>query len=141
MPENKTQKTKASVAAFLDTIEDEAKRRDAKIIDKLMREVTGDKPALWGPSIVGYGAYNYRTSDGREHAWMLTGFSPRKNALTLYIMAGFSQYDALLQKLGKHTTGKSCLYIKKLTDVDRQVLRELVTRSVQHLRNRLPGEC
>lgn len=141
MAEIKTQKTKASVKDFLDSIEDETKRRDAKAVDKLMREVTGEKPQMWGPTIVGYGQYHYVYASGREGDWMQVGFSPRKAALTLYIMPGFERYDGLMQKLGKYTTGKSCLYLKKLADVDMEVLRELVAASVEHMRNKSPHAC
>ncbi len=130
MSNPKTQRTKASVSAFLNAIPDPAKRRDAKAVDKLMREVSGEKPEMWGPSIVGYGSYHYKYASGREGDWMLTGFSPRKQALTLYIMSGLSKSGALLKKLGKHKTGKACLYIKSLEDVDFDVLRKLVEVSV-----------
>ncbi len=136
MTENKTQQTKASVAAFLNAVEHEGRRRDAKIIDKMMREASGEKPVLWGPSIVGYGSQRYRYESGREGDWPLVGFSPRKTALVLYIMPGFARYEALMKSLGKFTTGKSCLYIKKLADVDLEVLRELIAASVQHMRSR-----
>ena len=139
MAENKTQKTKASVAEFLDAIADEQQRKDAKAVDKLMREVTGEKPAMWGPGIVGYGSYHYVYDSGREGDWMRVGFSPRKAALTLYIMPGFARYETLMSKLGKFTTGKSCLYIKKLGDVDQTVLRELIAASVAHMRTTNPA--
>jgi len=131
--ELKTKLTDASVEAFLAKIEDEKKRKDAQAVNALMRKVTGHEPKMWGDSIVGYGSYHYKYASGREGDWMLAGFSPRKQALTLYIMSGFEEYDELLAKLGKHTTGKSCLYIKKLEDVNLDVLRELVERSVAHM--------
>ena len=131
MAELKTQRTKASVSAFLNAIEDPDKRRDAKAVHKLMKEVTGAKPAMWGPSIVGYGTYRFRYESGREGEWMLTGFSPRKQALTLYIMAGFTGSEPLLEKLGKFKTGKACLYVKKLEDIDMKVLERLVRKSVK----------
>jgi hypothetical protein len=106
-----------------------------------MREVTGERPVMWGPSIVGYGQYRYVYESGREGDWMLVGFSPRKTALTLYIMPGFSRYEELMQRLGKHSTGKSCLYLKKLADVDMTVLRELVGASVEHMRRKAPNSC
>jgi hypothetical protein len=134
MAEPKTQKTQASVKAFLDAVPDERRRRDAKAVDALMREVSGEKPALWGPSIVGYGSYTLRYANGSTADWPLIGFSPRKAALVLYIMPGFDGYEALMQRLGKHTTGKSCLYLKSLADVDLAVLRELVAESVAHMR-------
>lgn len=131
--ELKTQKTRASVADFLAAVPDEQRRKDAKALDKMFREITGEKPAMWGPSIVGYGSYAYKYESGREGVWMRTGFGPRKANLVLYIMAGFKEYDALLGKLGKHKTGQSCLYINKLSDVDEKALRELIARSWKHM--------
>ena len=130
MAEPKTSKNKASVAKFLNAIEDPQKRKDAKAVDKLMREVTGEKPAMWGESIVGYGTYRMRYANGKEADWMLTGFSPRKQNLSLYIMSGFKGQSSLLKKIGKHKTGKACLYVNKLEDIDMDVLRELVEASV-----------
>ncbi|MGD2253759.1 MAG: DUF1801 domain-containing protein [Anaerolineales bacterium] len=129
----KTQKTDASVEAFLNQVEDEARRRDCFDILDLMREVTGEEPAMWGPSIVGFGSYRYKYASGHEGEWMLIGFSPRKRDLTLYIMSGFEAYDSLLAKLGKFKTGKACLYINKLEDVDLPTLRELVKQSAEHM--------
>ena len=131
MAEAKTAKSKASVAKCLNAIEDPARRKDAKVVLKMMREVTGEKPAMWGPSIVGFGSYRYEYASGRSGEWPATGFSPRKNAMSLYIMPGFSHYASLMKKLGKHKTGKSCLYIKKLEDVDVGTLEELVRRSYE----------
>lgn len=131
MADLKTQRTKASVSAFLNAIEDPKKRKDAKTVHKLMKEITGKKPAMWGPSIVGYGSYTYKYESGREGEWMLTGFSPRKQALTLYIMSGFKGSEPLLEKLGTYKTGKACLYIKKLEDVDLDVLERLIRKSVK----------
>ena len=99
----------------------------------MMKEVTGAEPQMWGPSIVGFGAYHYKYESGREGDWFLVGFSPRKQNLTLYIMAGFKRYEELLAKLGKHKTGKSCLYLNKLADVDEEVLRQMVAASVEYL--------
>ena len=101
----------------------------------IMMEVTGEKPKMWGPSIVGFGSYHYVYASGREGDWPLTGFSPRKQALTLYIMAGFGHYDELMSRLGKHKTGKSCLYVKRLSDIDESVLRELIAASVDHMKS------
>ena len=134
MAENKTKPTSASVRDFLNGIEDEQKRRDAKTVARIMKRVTGKPPKMWGPSIVGYDSYHYVYDSGREGDFMVAGFSPRKQALTLYIMSGFSGHQALMKKLGKHTTGKSCLYVKKLDDVDLDVLEELITRSVAHVK-------
>lgn len=138
MSELKTQPTTESVSAFLDAIPDDAKRRDCKEVLQLMREVTGEPAVMWGSSIVGFGRYHYRGASGREGDWFLTGFSPRARQLTLYIMAGFDRYDELMQRLGKYTTGKSCLYLKRLDDVDRTVLRQLITESVAHMRRSYP---
>jgi len=133
MATNKTQPTGASVRTFLDGIEDEQKRRDAKTVARIMKRVTGEPPKMWGPSIVGYGSYHYVYDSGREGDFMLAGFSPRKQAMTVYIMSGFSGHAGLMKKLGKHSTGKSCLYIKKLDDIDLEVLEELIGRSVAYV--------
>lgn len=129
----KTAPNDRSVEAFLEEIEDEKRRRDCFTLLELMKEVTGTEPRMWGDSIIGFGSYHYRYESGREGDWFLTGFSPRKQNLTLYIMSGFAGYDALLGKLGKFTTGKACLYVKKMEDVDLETLRELVRQSVQHM--------
>ena len=134
MAELKTKPTNASVRDFLNGIEDEQERRDAKTVARIMKRVTGKPPKMWGPSIVGYDSYHYVYASGREGDFMVAGFSPRKQALTLYIMSGFSGHQALMKKLGKHSTGKSCLYIKRLDDVDLEVLEELITCSVAHVK-------
>ena len=134
MAELKTKATDASVEAFLHGVESEKKREDAFAILALMAEVTGEPPKLWGSSIIGFGSYHYKYASGHEGDACLTGFSPRKQNLVLYILAGFDQYDALMAKLGKFKTSKSCLYINKLADIDQTVLRELVTLSVVHMR-------
>jgi hypothetical protein len=125
--DNKTKATDASVAAFVDALPED-KRADAKALIKLMREVTGEKPKMWGPSIVGFGSYHYKYESGREGDSLLVGFSPRKPAMVLYGLLGKSESEALLAKLGKHTTGKGCLYIKKLTDIDLKVLATLIDK-------------
>jgi len=140
MAENKTQPTKASVAQFLNGIEDDRKRRDAKAIDQMFREITGEKPTMWGPSIIGYGTYHYKYESGREGDFMRLGFSPRKQSLTLYIMSGFRKYASLLKKLGKHKTGKSCLYVNRLDDIDMDVLRNLAQESWNEMNRRYPSE-
>lgn len=127
--EPKTRKTKASVAAFIAAVETDARRADAKALDKMFREITGEKPALWGPTIIGYGKYHYKYESGREGEMCRTGFSPRKSNLVVYIMPGFAAYAPILKKLGKHKTGKSCLYLNKLADVDETVLRDLIAKS------------
>lgn len=134
MTQNKTQPTKQSVSAFLTAISDEERRKDCGAVARLMQEVTGEKPEMWGAGMVGFGRYHYRYESGREGDWFLTGFAPRKQDLTLYITAGFERYAGLMKRLGKHKTGRSCLYIKRLADVDEAVLRELVAASVAHMR-------
>ena len=136
MAEPKTKPTKVSVESFLNSVENESKRDDSFALLKLMKEITGEEPKMWGPSIVGFGNYHYKYATGREGDWMLTGFSPRKQAMTLYIMAGFTEYDDLMSKLGKYKIGKSCLYVKKLEDVDETVLRKLIKSSIQAIKER-----
>ncbi len=133
MAEIKTKRRTASVNAFLESIKDQTRRKDCHTIVKLMKQATNAEPAMWGPSIVGFGTYHYKYESGREGDWFLTGFSPRQQALTLYIMSGFKRYDTLMKKLGTHKTGKSCLYIKRLADVDLAVLEELIQQSVKHI--------
>ena len=139
MAELKTQENDASVPEFLNAVGDERRRADAQRLAGIMQEETGEPPRMWGDSIVGYGHYHYRYASGREGDWMLVAFSPRKTNLTLYIMAGFDGYEELLGRLGKFTTGKSCLYLKRLADVDEAVLRELVRRSADHMRQTNPA--
>ena len=133
MAELKTQKNDGDVIAFLNSVAHEKRRTDCFKILELMKEVTGETPKMWGSSIIGFGQYHYKYASGREGDWFLTGFSPRKQSLTLYIMAGFDDYDNLMAKLGKYKTGKSCLYINKLEDVDQDVLRTLVKKSAEHM--------
>lgn len=133
MAELKTKENDQSVDAFLSTIEDAQKQADCRAMVAIMQEATGAAPRMWGDSIVGFGHYHYKYASGREGDWFLTGFSPRKQNLTLYIMAGFDNYEALLGKLGKHTTGKSCLYVKRLADLDMPALKRLVAESVAHM--------
>lgn len=136
MAELKTKQNNASVTAFLNSIEDKQKRADAKKISSMMRAATGSRAKMWGTAIVGFGSYHYKYASGREGDWMLVGFSPRKQNLTLYIMPGFKAFDSLLAMLGKHSTGKSCLYIKRLADVDEKVLEDLIVGSVKHMRSK-----
>ena len=138
MAKMKTTPTQASVDAYINAVEDAQKRADCRAVAAMMAEVTGAPARMWGPSIVGFGSYYYRYASGREGDFMETGFAARKRAITLYIMAGFSEYGDLLAKLGKHDTGKSCLYVKRLADVDQSVLREMVERSVAWIRARYP---
>ncbi len=130
MAEAKTKPTRDSVAAFLAKIPEAKRREDCKAVAKLMTEVTGEKPEMWGSAIVGFGRHRYKYDNGREGEWPVSGFSPRKSELTLYIMAGFEHFPDVMKRLGKYRTGKACLYIKKLEDIDMKVLKELVTKSV-----------
>lgn len=131
--EAKTQKTKASVAAFIKAVETETRRADAKAVDKLFREITGEKPAMWGPSIIGYGEY-----EGPTGLWPRAAFSPRKANLVIYLMGTFKEREALLKKLGKHKAGKGCLYINKLADIDEAVLRALLAKSWSWMEEQYP---
>lgn len=139
MAELKTRETAASVGEFLAAIEDAGRREDCRTLTALMREVTGHEPRLWGPSIVGFGRYHYRYASGHEGDSCLAGFSPRKKELTLYLMPGLDALAPLLARLGKHRAGKGCLYIKRLSDIDLAVLRELVAASVSHLKSTYPS--
>jgi hypothetical protein len=134
MAKLKTHRTNASVSAFLKGVADESRRKDCQTLVRIMKQAVGAEPRMWGTSIVGFGHYHYKYASGRENDWFLAGFSPRKQELTVYIMAGFDRYDALMAKLGKHKTGRSCLYIKRLADVDVAVLQELITASVKHMK-------
>jgi hypothetical protein len=131
MAELKTQQTEADVTAFLNGIADEQRRKDCFRVAELMQELTGAEPRMWGASIVGFGHQHYRYESGREGDWFVVGFSPRKQNLTLYLTSGFEEHADLLARMGKHSIGKSCLYIKRLTDIDLPTLRALVTRSVE----------
>jgi Domain of unknown function (DU1801) len=139
MADNKTKPTKSGVAVFIDALTDLTRRADAKALVKLMQKVAGEKPKMWGQSIIGFGSYHYTYESGREGDMPLIGFSPRKAATVLYLMTGLRDSGALLAKLGKHTTGKGCLYIKKLADVDQKVLEALVVKSVAAMRARSPS--
>jgi len=132
MAEPKTQKTKASVSAFIAAVEDETRRKDAKAVDKMLREITGEKPAMWGPTIIGYGEY-----EGATGKWPRIGFSPRKANLVLYMMDGYEN-EPLMKKLGKHKTGRSCLYINKLADIDEAVLQQLAVKSWKAMAKKYP---
>ena len=130
MAENKTKPTKASVAGFINAVDDEGRRADAKQLVKLMQAATGEKPAMWGPSIVGFGTHHYVYESGREGDMPIVAFSPRKPALVLYALSGATGAEALLAKLGKFKMGKGCIYVKKLQDIDMKVLERLVKASV-----------
>src|SRR5213593_1207571 len=135
MAEMKTKVTSVSPAAFIKQMDNEQKRKDCHELIKLMEDITGEPPKMWGASIVGFGKYHYKYESGREGDSLLTGFSPRKQNMTLYLGPGLDN-KALMAKLGKHTTGKGCLYIKKLDDIDRSVLRDLIAKSVEEMRKR-----
>lgn len=134
----KTQPTKESVTEFLAAIEDEQQRKDARKIAKMMREASGKKATMWGKNLVGYGRYDYEYASGQAGSWFRVGFAPRKRDLTLYIMPGFSGVKTLLGELGKHKVGKSCLYIKRLSDVDERVLRQLIDASLRVMADKYP---
>lgn len=138
MAEAKTKPTGASVKAFLDAIEDEARRKDAKALAALMRRVTGCTPKMWGPSIVGYGSYHYEYASGHSGDSCLVGFSPRKGEMSVYLMAVGEEGEKLFAALGKHRRGKACLYIRRLADVDLAVLEQLVARSFAETRRLYP---
>lgn len=141
MAELKTRPTDASVEDFIAAVDGDERRADCRTLVDLMRRVTGAEPMMWGPSIVGFGTYHYRYASGREGDWMLAGFSPRKRELTVYVMAGFLGADETLARLGKHRSSSgSCLYIKRLSDIDVDVLEQLIRSSVEHLRNAYPSE-
>lgn len=135
MAENKTKPTEHSVEVFIDGIVDPVKRSDCKTIAAMMEEVTGAKPKMWGDSIVGFGDYRYKYASGRQGDWFLSGFSPRKQYLTLYIMGYLEFYEDILENLGKHKHGKGCLYIKRLEDIDMEVLKTLIKTSISRLKN------
>jgi hypothetical protein len=139
MAANKTVATEASIDAFIDAVEDERKRADSHELVDLMRTITGHEPKLWGSSLVGFDSYHYRYASGREGDFFITGFSPRKTALAIYIMPGFDNYAEQLQRLGPHKTGKSCLYVKNLDAIDRGVLEEIISDSVRAMREKYPA--
>jgi hypothetical protein len=135
MAEPKTKPTKASVKEFLNQISDKERRDDCFAVAKIMEEITGDKPTMWGPSIVGFGTWHYKYASGRKGDWPVAAFSPRKKDLTVYLMMGFEKHTELMQKLGKHSTGKSCLYIKRLSDIHVPTLKKLIKTSLKELRD------
>ena len=134
MAELKTKETGASVDEYLAGVENERRRRDALVVKEIMERVTGWQPKMWGPSIVGFGRYHYKYDSGREGDYLVTGFSPRKRSLTVYIMPGFAGFSELMERLGKHKTGRSCVYINKLEDVDLAILEELIRGGVDYMR-------
>ena len=136
MAELKTKPNAASVSDFINSIDDEQRRKDCQTVASIMKRATKAEPQMWGTSIIGFGQQHYKYESGREGDWFIAGFSPRKQDLTLYIVNGVERYPALLKKLGKHKIGRSCLYLKRLSDVDVDVLRELVERSVKDIKGR-----
>ena len=141
MAELKTKPTNASVKEFLNQISDEERRNDCFTVAKIMAEITGEKPKMWGPSIVGFGTRHYKYASGREGDWPITAFSPRKKDLTLYVMMGLENHEELMEKLGKHSTGKACLYIKRLSDVHIPTLKKLIKMSVKQWQNPAKKIC
>jgi nucleoid DNA-binding protein len=133
---NKTVENDGSVDKFLDSVKDETKKADCLKVKALMEEISGEPAKMWGNSIVGFGTYHYKYESGREGDFMKMGFSPRAQNVTLYIMPGFDRYEDLMNKLGKFKTGKSCLYVKKLVDVDEEVLKDLITESYAYMTNK-----
>ena len=131
--EPKTKPTKASVKEFLSQIPDKERRDDCFAVAKMMEEITGVKPKMWGPSIVGFGTYHYKYASGHEGDWPIAAFSPRKRDLTVYLMVGFEKHVDLMKQLGKHSTGKSCLYIKRLSDIHVPTLKKLIKTSIKNL--------
>lgn len=138
MAENKTQATAASVQDFLEAVEHPTRRADALALDQIFREVTGFKPLMWGPSIIGYGQYHYIYETGRQGDFLATGFSPRKANLSIYIMPGYGNFSEIMARLGKHKTGRSCLYVNKLADIDLDVLEELIRAGLKDLDSHWP---
>lgn len=136
MSELKTQKNDASIVAFLNSIENEKRKKDAFTLLELMKKISQSEPNMWGTSIIGFGNYHYKYASGKEGDWFLTGFSPRKQSLSLYIMSDYGRYEEILSRLGKHKTSKGCLYINKLEDVNMDVLHELIESSVQHMQSK-----
>lgn len=139
MAKNKTQPTTMTASAFLNAIDDEDRRRDCKTIAKLLREISGKRSVMWGTSIIGYGQYHYKYASGREGDSFRIGFSPRKQDITIYIMPGYTDFGHILAKLGKHKKGKSCLYIKRLSDVNMTVLKRLLKAGWKDMQKRYPS--
>ncbi|MBO6792696.1 MAG: DUF1801 domain-containing protein [Balneolaceae bacterium] len=131
MADNKTVPTKLSVDEYINAIEHPQRKEDCKAIIELMKEISGREPVMWGHSIVGFGKYHYKYESGREGDMLATGFSNRKQAITLYIMGGFKRYEELLDRIGTYKNGKSCFYIKRLSDIDIEVLSALISESLK----------
>src|SRR6266513_372901 len=138
MAENKTTPTKLSVAAFIDALPDQTRRADAKTLVKLMQSAAGEKPKMWGPSIIGFGSYHYKYDSGHEGDAALVGFSPRKSKISLYLMMEETRREELLNQFGKHTVGKACVYVNKVADIDVEVLQTLISETVAHTQKLYP---
>jgi Domain of unknown function (DU1801) len=138
MSENKTKPTEVSPAEFITSVEPDRRRNEGRILLDLFAKTTGWTPRMWGPSIIGYGEYHYKYDSGREGDFMATGFSPRKAKLSIYILPGYADYGPILNRLGKHSLGKSCLYLNKLDDIDLDVLAELITAGIADLAKKYP---
>jgi len=136
--ENKTQVTEASVTDFLESVADEKKKADSYKVLEMMKRLSGEEPKMWGPSLIGFGTYHYKYESGREGDFFRVGFSPRKQALTVYVMPGFERFPQLMDQLGKYKTGKSCLYIKKLEDVEAPILEKLLVKSLEYMKEKYP---
>ena len=139
MAETKTKRNDNSVEDFIDSVDNDRRRRDAHTVNEIMTRLSGEEPTMWGTSIVGYGEYTYKPRGGSDRTWMKIGFSPRKQSMVLYIMDGFDDYEPLLERLGPHSTGRACLYIKDLDAVDRDVLESLISASLAHVAERDEG--
>jgi hypothetical protein len=140
MPEQKTKPTQQTVADFLDKIADEQVRDDSAEIVKMMQKATGAPPKMWGPSIIGFGQYQYKYESGHEGYMCITGFSPRKQNFSLYVMMNASDNADLLSKLGKHKVGKACLYVKRLADIDTKILEKLINRTIDQVKKKYPDK-
>ncbi len=138
MAELKTRQNNQSVASFIQSVEDPVKRKDCESLKRLMAKITRKRAKMWGDSIIGFGSYHYKYNSGREGDYFVTGFSPRKQNLTIYIMPGFSQYRQKLEKIGKHKTSVSCLYVKTLEQLDMELLSEIITDSVSRMKKMYP---
>jgi hypothetical protein len=136
---NKTKAHDGDVLAYLAQVEPVRRREDAHVVLDMMQEITGEPPKMWGPTMIGFGEYRFKYESGREGDWFLSGFAPRKANLVLYIMGGFQGHEDLMAKLGKHKTGKSCLYVNKLEDIDLKVLRQLIQKSAAHVKRTQSG--
>ncbi|WP_430816923.1 DUF1801 domain-containing protein [Carboxylicivirga sp. RSCT41] len=141
MAENKTQPTNADARAFVNAVEHRQRREDGLVILELMERLSANQAVMWGGSIIGFGNYTYKYASGRSGDWFIVGFSPRKQNLTLYLMCGFEKVQHLLDRLGKHKTGKGCLYINKLSDIDMDVLSELILKAIEIHKQNGNGHC